>query len=706
MNAAMLKLAAALALLWCAGATATPGEDLAARARELRIALAAPADAAAPAQRGFLQQQLLISLERRIDLSRARQDLAALQARSQSEPDAAPPQGWLALDDARREREELDEAIASGEQRGQILHADRDAAAARFTRGMALLRAAQERGAGADALAMAQLEAQAAESAVAELDELAAMVALQQKAAEHQRDVLDRRLAAAPEAPQPGDADAAALEQRLAERVPSLQARLADAAQARDRARAALQDADADPLHTETLKEQLATSDIAIELAREALANHATESTAWQLALRFARSGDVRALEEGRERGPPVRAALERRRDFLKSLSDQVLGRIGLVETQIAQAREPAQTQWRAQRETLQQRLQLAQAAMLDEHRLGALLERLRRDAQQRIDRAPWSERLRLGGSELAAALRRAWNFELFVVDQTVELEGRQTTVPHAVTVAKLVKAPLLLLLGLFLAFRITGWAERRGRRRGIDEGSLRLARRWTLGLVTCACILTSLALAGIPLATFAFVGGAVAIGVGFGMQNLFKNLLSGVLVLIERPFRLGDEIEVGGLRGTVVDIDLRASVLRDGDGSETLIPNATLVEQNVRNVTRQSRLARQTLSFPVASGADPRRVLDALRESAQRHGLVSDAREPAAYLDEVSGDAQRYVLHYWIALGAGVERRRIASDLRLMVLNAFADAGIALAAAVVDVRLLRAQASGLRSTCSSFQRE
>jgi small-conductance mechanosensitive channel len=182
-------------------------------------------------------------------------------------------------------------------------------------------------------------------------------------------------------------------------------------------------------------------------------------------------------------------------------------------------------------------------------------------------------------------------------------------------------------------------------------------------------------------LAAFAFMGGAIAIGLGFGMQTLVKNLISGIFVLVERPFRLGDEIEVGALRGTVVDIDLRASVIRDGDGAETLIPNAALVEQSVRNVTYRSRVTRQSLGITVDPAADPRVVIDAMRDAALRHGQLLASREPSVLLDEFVDDGMRFVMNYWVELVPGMDRRRLASDLRLMVLRALEGAGIRTAA-------------------------
>jgi small-conductance mechanosensitive channel len=168
-------------------------------------------------------------------------------------------------------------------------------------------------------------------------------------------------------------------------------------------------------------------------------------------------------------------------------------------------------------------------------------------------------------------------------------------------------------------------------------------------------------------------------------MQTLFKNLISGVLVLIERPFRLGDDIQIGDLRGTVVDIDLRASVLRDSDGAETLIPNSALVEQNV---TARPRAIRQTLAVTVDAHSNPRDVSDTLREAAERHGLLNASRKPEIFLDEFPGEGLRFSMCYWIEPSPGVDRQRVASDLRLMILGAFGEKGIQLAKGTMDLRV------------------
>lgn len=673
-----------LALLAAVVTSARAQDPLESRAAALRATLSDSTDPTAEDRAQFLRRQLLASLERRRDMQRARVDMLQLGRQPQ---DAAPPQGVLALDDLRHELQQLDASIAGGERRLAILRQERDTTAAQLAERVAQLRTLRDAGRrDGDDFEHAKLEAELAESATAELDLMLGVIGLQQQIARRQRGALQQRLAAATQrgAVQVSARDADTIDRRLRNRAQELRARMAAAAIARERDSAELQRetvAKASPARIELLKERLANSDVEIEINRELLSNQAIEQVVWQVALRYFRDGDMAAVIEARERGPELRDRLLLRREYLAASSEQVLERIGALDAELGHGVAAADlADKRALRGVLEQRLLQLQTVVLDQRRIVDLIERLRGDFDQRIGRTDWSERSRLALASAKTWLARGWNFELFTVNQSVEVDGRKTTVPRGVTAGKLVKAPLLLVVGLWVSFQVTALAERwLRRRRGLDEGRARLLRRWALALLICACVLASLALAGIPLAAFAFIGGAVAIGIGFGMQTLFKNLISGVLVLIERPFRLGDVIEVDGFRGTVVDIDLRASVVRDSDGAETLIPNSTLVEQNVKNVTFRSRTTRQTLGVIVDPAAEPRMVIDAMRETAARHGLLLESPEPLVFLEDFVDGGLRFVLHYWIELMPCTDRRRIASDLRLMIMGAFEEAQIRL---------------------------
>ncbi len=665
---------------------------LAAQAQAIRAQLGPTSDTIGEDRAGFLRRQLLASLERRQDMVRAMRDVERLSGKPGA---VAPPDSLLALDDLRREIQRLDADLASGRRRTALLEQERTSNAAQLTDKVAAERTLIEARADVDSIALAKLETALTESATAEVDQMLHLLALQQKFAQAQRDAIAAALAASNKnnvAVTPHDA--AAVDARLRASGEALRRRMAAATTERELARANLAAAGpgASALELEALKERVANADIDIELTREARTNLATEQLARQMAIRIYRDHDESAIVEARRYGPILVERLERRRDFLAAMSDQVLARSGGLSTELAQnPGAPDAADKRALRDVFDQRLQVVQRARFDESRLIDLIARMREDFDARASAYGWRERLGLAWAVARDAISRAWNFEVFTVNETVDVEGRKTQVPRGVTVGKVVQAPLLLVIGLFLAAKLTSWWERwLHRRRGMDEGRARLLRRWALALLVAACVLASLAIAGIPLAAFAFIGGAVAIGIGFGMQALFKNLISGVLVLVERPFRLGDVIEVGTLRGMVVDIDLRTSVVRDADGADTLIPNSVLMEENVKNITYRTRMQRQALSVVLDGGSDPRAVVDAMRVAAQRHGQLVEDPEPTVLLDDFADNGLRFTLHYWIELVPGMDRRRVASDLRMMLLGAFEDAGIKMAPPPVGPPVVR----------------
>jgi potassium-dependent mechanosensitive channel len=676
-NAGLRWILAGALLLGAPAWAASDAVD--ARARALREALATPSG---DERSVALQRQLLASLERRRDLARTRIELAAMA------PDAAPAgvtDGMLALDDLRRRLQRLELALMHGDRRRSLLREEREAAAARLADAIAAAGRVRERGSrdsGEERLA--SLEAQLAQSGVEEIDALLAVLDVQQDASRSLHESIARSVAAATTTAASLERDAAVLAARFDAERERLERRLTEAAVERDAARSRLDAADAlrgprAALQRETLRESLGNRDIALELAREALSNLGVEQAAWQRALDYRRDTRAATLVASRERAAAAIGLLQRRHDFILSLRDQTLARLAEIDGRLAAMPGEEAGALSGLREALQERLQLVESAVLGQRRVLDLMQRLHREFDEEADGGSALERGAMAIAWMQAAMLRLWDRELFNVEQVLEIDGRQTTVARGVTIGKLVKAPLLLLACVLLARRLTAWIERRARRRGVDAARARMATRWVLGVLLCLGALASLALAGIPLAAFAFVGGALAIGLGFGMQSLVKNLVSGVLVLIERPFRLGDVIEVGTLRGTVVDIDLRASVLRESDGAETLIPNSLLVEQNVRNVTFRSRATRQSMQLAVAGDSDPRRVTDLLEATLARHGLVLSSPAPSVNLEQLDGDKLTFAFHYWLELEPGVDTSRVASDLRHMLHSALQEAGVRL---------------------------
>ena len=284
---------------------------------------------------------------------------------------------------------------------------------------------------------------------------------------------------------------------------------------------------------------------------------------------------------------------------------------------------------------------------------------------------------------------REVWNFELFTAEDTIDVEGRKITATRSVTVGKSVGAVVLLALGYFL----TSWFVRRLERQLVarfkaDPNVARIARRWLQVILVAVLFVLALDLVKIPLTIFAFLGGALAIAFGFGAQNLLKNLISGIMLLVERPLKIGDLVEIGGVVGTVTNISIRSSTIRTAEGIETLVPNSVLVEHNVTNWTHSSSEVRRTVKVGVAYGSDTRKVSDTLLAQAERHGQVLKTPPPRVIFEDFGADGLQFALEYWIDYGRGADGRQIASDLRFMTEKALAEAGIPVPYPQRDVHL------------------
>jgi small-conductance mechanosensitive channel len=191
-----------------------------------------------------------------------------------------------------------------------------------------------------------------------------------------------------------------------------------------------------------------------------------------------------------------------------------------------------------------------------------------------------------------------------------------------------------------------------------------------------------------IPLTAFAFLGGALAIGIGFGTQTLFKNFISGIIVLAERKVKVGDILDVDGLAGTVTSIDTRSSTVRTFDGVDVILPNSLLLENKVINWTHESAKVRRVVRVGVAYGAPLREVTGILSECAAAHGLVAKDPEPLAVLEDFGADALVFALFFWVDLRAGGNAAVIGSDLRFMIEKRLGEAGIAIAFPQRDIHL------------------
>lgn len=171
-----------------------------------------------------------------------------------------------------------------------------------------------------------------------------------------------------------------------------------------------------------------------------------------------------------------------------------------------------------------------------------------------------------------------------------------------------------------------------------------------------------------VPLTAFAFISGAIAIGVGFGAQNIINNFISGWILMWERPIKIGDFLELDEVRGTVEAINTRSTRIRRLDGIHLLIPNSFLLENTVTNWTLTDRIVRTSVTVGVAYGSDVELVTRLLEQTADEHASV--LREPArtVIFEDFGDSALIFELLVWLDIAGGRSLRAVRSDLRYSI--------------------------------------
>jgi potassium-dependent mechanosensitive channel len=152
----------------------------------------------------------------------------------------------------------------------------------------------------------------------------------------------------------------------------------------------------------------------------------------------------------------------------------------------------------------------------------------------------------------------------------------------------------------------------------------------------------------GIDLTKITIVAGAFSVGVGFGLQNIFNNFVSGIILLFERPIKIGDVIEVGGNVGEVQHIGIRASVIRTADGSEIIVPNGLLISSQVTNWTFSDRKRAVEIAVSVIAGADIEHITELLKQTAANQLGVAKEPSPEVYVLSFTGGAVALQLRAW----------------------------------------------------------
>lgn len=280
----------------------------------------------------------------------------------------------------------------------------------------------------------------------------------------------------------------------------------------------------------------------------------------------------------------------------------------------------------------------------------------------------------------LISRLYSIMDAELYLAEETDIVDGKKISTYRAVTPAKLGRLALILTVGWLLLRFISDRVHRFvAAKANIPPATAELASKCAFSIGLALLVVYGLNTVRIPFTVFAFLGGALAIGIGFGTQTLLKNFISGIILIFERPFKVGDSVEIEGVAGTIRSIGMRASVIQHGNGIDTLFPNSTLLENKVTNWNLHDTLLRHSITVGVDYGSPTREVAHTLLAVADEHGLVLKNPAPEVRFEDFGERALIFRLLFWFDTTT-TTRESLASDLRFMIDKTFAEAGIVIA--------------------------
>jgi potassium-dependent mechanosensitive channel len=318
----------------------------------------------------------------------------------------------------------------------------------------------------------------------------------------------------------------------------------------------------------------------------------------------------------------------------------------------------------------LQAWLTLSDVEFADFDNLRTERLRLKEELGARVSSFSWSD-------TTAVALQRvtaAWNYEVFSVkDQPVRVK----------TILAVV---VLIFLGHWISRRTSALIGRTVfKRMGFNTG--RRAAWQTLSFygLFLIVILAAFNLFHFSLTQFSVVSGALAVGIGFGSQNLINNFISGVILLVERPINQGDVIELDGQVVTVEELGPRSTIVRSGDNTHVIVPNSRLLEQSVTNWTLSDDVIRKKIRIGVAYGTSTREVDRVLREVMLGLESVNRNPPPNVRFSDFGENAMIFEAQFWSSLA---ERIEVETELRHRIAEAFAKAGIIMSFPQRDVHL------------------
>jgi potassium efflux system protein len=384
-----------------------------------------------------------------------------------------------------------------------------------------------------------------------------------------------------------------------------------------------------------------------------------------------------------------LRTQLEESKRVIKSLKHEkqllTVHRINvgnntlLLEQKLKEARDALEITWfiEMQRTALQNQTEYLDHDLKSIQMLQLSYKELQIEIKERLHYMGFKERL----AEVQAVLSNVWDYELTSLDD------------FPLTTAKIITAFFFLIAGYFVSRYLTAKAGKQIKRRfNLDEAAAIAIQTIAHYCLLVMLVLFVLNMVRIPLTFFTVIGGALVIGVGFGSQNIVNNFLSGLILMVERPVKIGDVVEVEGRQGTVEMIGARSARIKTFDNLRLVVPNSTLLQNPVINWSLADDIVRREIIVGVQYGSPVELVEKLLGQVVSEHPLVEGEPKPIILFYDFGDNALIFKILLWIRMFKtqlkNLKILQVESQIRFRIDAMFRENNIVIAYPQRDVHL------------------
>jgi small-conductance mechanosensitive channel len=338
-------------------------------------------------------------------------------------------------------------------------------------------------------------------------------------------------------------------------------------------------------------------------------------------------------------------------RRSLEQRIDEVRTEQGKIVRQIHNTDDPVVEQWgEVKRANWQQLREVCEEHLVQLNIQERWSDRFLEELKERLEPEGGESWWTVAQNELATI----WDYEIAQVDD------------RPITVGKIVILIAYIAMGLLLASVLSRLLGRRLLPRfGLNEGAAHAVQSIAFYSLAAVFGVLSFEVVHIPLTAFAFLGGAVAIAVGFGSQDIANNFMSGIIILAEQPIRVGDVVVVDGVQGTVRHIGPRSTRIITDANHEVIVPNSKLLSDKVTNLTLSDTLIQTAVGVSLPLKVGVQRAKSILYRAAASHPVVLQTPEPIVLFKQFGALTMDFELHFWLQLTDNMQAAIAQSDVR-----------------------------------------